>query len=158
VSEERDTRLVSKGDLEATLAVMLKEGNEIIKSLETVLPSISIESIKTPLEKRLEKTKQIVRALEEGYIPITGYFVSTETKQKWHSRDVKATLKSMPEEVKEAWEEAKKLGVFQNFSVSSAGLADPVLVGNTGGKHFFIANWINFPGNTAAGFAIKLRR
>jgi len=65
----------------------------------------------------------------------------------------------MPDQVKVAWAEAEKLGIFKNFSVSSSGrTADPVLVGNTGGRHFFIANWLNFLGNTAVGFALKLRR
>jgi len=79
--EDKDTKLVLKGDLETSLKEMLKEGTEIIRTLEIILPSVSVESIRAPLEKKLSKAKEVVVALQAGYIPITGYFVSVDTKR-----------------------------------------------------------------------------
>ena len=68
----------------------------------------------------------------------------------------KATLDTMPEEVKEVWKRAEETGLFDSFSVTVSGGGDPLLVGNIGRVHFFLAGWLPIGGGHSFGVRIKL--
>lgn len=147
------TQLVLKGDLEKVLGELLIKEKAVVEEVKKLLPHVELESIKNGLERRLLKAEEAVKALEAGYVPVDGWFTDVESKSKWRRREVAETLKNMPDQVKEAWEKAKELGVFKSFSVSGDG--DPMLVGNAGGKHYLIAAWVCLPGGNAMGFRVK---
>jgi hypothetical protein len=148
-------KLVHQGDMEAAIAEMIAKEQAIIEDLDKVIPVAETESIRKGLTTRLSKSVALVKALQSGFIPVdSGWFVRTDTRSKWDKQEVEEAMKSMPDEVKEAWERIKELNIFQSYSVSTAG-SDPILVGNAGGKHFLIAAWINLEGGFSIGFTVK---
>lgn len=149
--------LVSKDEIQALITKVTENETEIVKDLETILPFVKNEKMKASFQKRLARGKEGLRALSEGFVPVDpGFFTRTDTRDKWNKRDVKAVLDSMPPEVKEVWEKAEKKGIFKSFSVTTGG-GDPILVGNAGGRHFFIAGWLNISqGVTLFGVRMKL--
>lgn len=152
--EER-TQLVKKGDLNQVLATLLLKEKEIIEQVKILLPHVTMEGIKSSLERKLAKSENCVVALEQGYVPVDGWFTRVDTKQRWGKRRVEEALKTMPEEVKEAWQKADALGAFESFSITGGDGGDPMFVGNAGGKHFLIAAWVNLPGGNAIGFRVR---
>jgi len=147
--------LVRKEDLQELLEKLTKDEESIVANLKVLLPYATHETIRKTLEKRLTKGKELLKALHQGFIPVDpGFYTRTDTKDKWSKSEVKAVLKAMPLEVKEVWEKVEKMGLFKSFSITTGG-GDPVLVGNLGGRHFFIAGWLNLTGKIS--FGIKMR-
>lgn len=148
--------LVRKEDIQELLGKLIKDEGEIVADLKVLLQYTKHEAIKKTLERRLVKGEEALKALHQGFVPVdTGYFVRTDTKEKWNRRDVKTVLDSMPPEVKEVWEKVKEKGIFKSFGVTTGG-GDPILVGNTGGKHFFIAGWLNLSRKITLGVRIRI--
>jgi len=153
---EQEAQLVHRGDLESVLREMIEHERSVVKELELIVPNIVEPSIKKGLERKLSTGIENLRALEAGYIPINRtWTVRTDTKSKWPKKTVEQTIATMPEHLLEAWERAKELGVFKNFSITAERGGDPVLVGNAGGKQFLIGAWVNFEGGFSYGFCVK---
>jgi len=150
------TSLVKQEAIQSLIDELLSSEEEITADLTRIIPYVTNEKMKLSMERRLEKGKKCLEALRAGFVPVdAGYFLRTDTKSRWGKSTVKAVLKSMPEDVKEVWEKVKAKGVFDSFSVVSSG-GDPMLVGNTGGKHFFIAGWLDFGKGVTLGIRMKL--
>ena len=148
--------LVKKEELQEYLGKVLKDEEEVVTDLKVLLQYAKNESIRKTLQRRLDKGEAALTALRQGFVPVdTGYFVRTDTKTKWNKADVKVALDSMPPEVKEVWEKVKEKGIFKSFGITTGG-GDPVLVGNIGGKHFFIAGWLNLSPKISLGIRIKI--
>ncbi len=153
---DQTSLLVRKEDLQELLEKLLKDEGEIVADLRVLLQYAKHEAIRKTLERRLTKGEEALQALRQGFIPVdTGYFVKTDTKDKWNRKEVKEILDTMPPEVKEVWEKVKEKGIFSSFGVTMGG-GDPILVGNTGGKHFFIAGWLNLNRKISLGVRIKI--
>lgn len=150
------TSLVRQGQIQELIGKLIVNEEEVVSDLERIIPYVQNSQMKKSMEVRLEKGKRCIEALKEGFVPVdAGYFVRTDTKSKWSRSVVKSVLDSMPDDVKEVWEKAKTKGLFDSFSVVSSG-SDPMLVGNTGGKHFFIAGWLNITDRVSLGIRMKL--
>lgn len=153
------TQLIHRGNLEKTLSDLLAKEKALLEAGKGVLPSLDEGHVKTTLKIDLAKRRTYVEALEGGFVPVDGRgFVRTDTKDKWNKTAVKVALARMPEEAKQAWEEAKELGVFSSFSVSPRRGGDPVLVGNAGGRPFLVACWVCIVGGTSVRFRFRQRR
>ena len=148
--------LVRKEDLQKLLEKLTEDEEGIVANLKVLLPYATHETIRKTLEKRLIKGEELLKALHQGFVPVDpGFYTRTDTKDKWSKPEVKAVLKAMPPEVKEVWEKVEKTGLFKSFSVTTGG-GDPVLVGNIGGRHFFIAGWLNLTREISFGIRIKI--
>lgn len=155
-AENETTTLVKQSDVAALAAQLLTAELGVVQDIEAVLPYITTQTVRGPLERRLARGKECVEVLRAGFVPVnTGWFMRTDTTSKWNKAEVTAILKSMPDDVKEVWERVKDLKIFKSFSVSHRG-ADPMLVGNAGGKHFFIAGWWDFGPSTSLGIRIRI--
>jgi len=151
---EDETRLVKIGDLNKALEELKTKENTIIDDIEKVLPYIKDEKLKKDLLTKLTRSQECITALNSGFIPIDGgWFTNLDTKAKWNKKYIKDILETMPEDVKEVLERVKSLGVFKTFGVQGGRRGDPMLVGTTGKKNFFIASWVNFPG----GYTISMK-
>lgn len=154
---EQTSMLVRKEDLQELLGKLLKDEEEIVADLKVLIPYSKHEAIKKTLERRLVKGEEALRALRLGFVPVdTGYFTRTDARSKWEKGQVKEVLEAMPPEVKEVWEKVERMGIFKSFGVTTGGGGDPILVGNTGGKHFFIAGWLNLNRKISLGVRIRL--
>lgn len=152
-----DTKLVKTGELSDYVDELLLHNRSIIESCEKILPHVTISTISRPIEKQLKRAKELVEALERGYVPVPdvwGYH-RVDTKNKWSQRAVKQTLASMPDEIKAVWEKVKAEGFFDSFSVTVRGGGDPVLVGNKGRNRFLIGAWIHLAPGFNVGFAVR---
>lgn len=152
-----DTQLIKSGDLQAYVADLRAKQTEIIYDCEKILPYIKGDTIKRSIQKRLVDAKQLVEALDKGYIPVldTWGFHRTDIKSRWGALAVKRTLDSMPEEVKAVWEKVKVEGFFDHFSVTTRDGGDPLLVGVKGRRRYLIAGWLNIAYGAYFGFAVK---
>ena len=149
--------LVKRENLQSYVDEILRKEKAIIEDLETILPHIKTESIRKPVEKRLNQGKEAIQALEAGFVPLSsGYFTKVDTKSKWQQKLVKETLATMPPEVKEIWDKVKAQGVFDTFAVTVRGGGDPLLVGKKGKRYFFIAGWLPVTQGVNLGFRIKM--
>lgn len=126
--------------------IMLEANEKVIDLLEGKLKGVASRDI------ALHKAR--LNALEAGFIPIEGTFVSIEKPRSYNVVPTKRALNTMPTEIKDAMEEAKESGLFTSFWIGING-GDPVLVGNAGKWHFFIAAWINIRGGSSAGFRFR---
>jgi len=151
-----DTKLVRAGELQQYLAETLSKQAEIVEDCEKILPHIRDATIRKSIEKRKDEAKNLIEALEKGYIPVqdTIGLHRVDTKSKWSLRAVKETLASMPEEVKVVWEKVKAEGFFDSFSVTVRG-GDPILAGNKGSGKYFIAGWLPIAQGYSIGFTIR---
>ncbi len=148
--------LVRKEDLQELLEKLTKDEGEIVANLKVLLPYATHETIRKTLEKRLVRGEEFLKALHQGFIPVDpGFYTRTDTKDKWSKREVKVVLKAMPPEVKEVWEKAEKLGLFKSFSVTTGG-GDHVLVGDLGGRQFFMAGWLNLTREISFGIRMRI--
>jgi len=152
-----DTKLVKTGDLPTYVGELLVKQREIVEDCEKILPHIRDTKMKTSISRRMNEAKDLVSALERGYIPIpqTWGFRRTDTKDKWSMSAVKETLDSMPQEVKDVWEKVKAEGFFDSFSVTVRGGGDPLLVGNKGHTRFLIGAWLNISPGLSLGFTVR---
>lgn len=145
--------LVKKEDLDNYLAGMIKDEEEIVKDLRILIPHTGSTVIKKSLQTRLSQGEQALLALKAGYVPLEGgYWTKTDSKSKWSKPWLKKILAEMPRDVKEVWDKVKEKGIFDSFSVTG----DPVLAGNLGRHHYFIATWIPMPKGASLGFKIKI--
>jgi len=154
---ETTALLVKQDDLQKYLAGVLTTEEEVVKDLETILPSVKNETLKKSLQRRLTQGQECLVALRAGFVPVaSGWFTRTDSKTKWDKRALKETLDSMPPEVRELWEKIAAKGIFDSFSVTTRGGGDPLLVGNKGRKHFFIAGWLPIAPGIGVGLKIRL--
>ncbi len=153
--ESSETRLVRQGDIPAVIEKLKLEHTQLISDLKMVVETVQDPKLKKGMEIKLEQAEGRLQALEDGFVPVQdGWFARTDTKAKWLQKPVRDNLATMPQEIKDAWERVRQLGLFKSFSVTTMG-ADPILVGNIGGAHFLIGAWVNLPGNLAIGFTLR---
>lgn len=153
---ETTALLIKKEELQAYLENITTTEETLIGDLERILPHIETASLKASLQRRLDRGKELMKALKAGFVPVApGFYTRVDTKDKWDKKEVKTALASMPQDVKEVWEKVKEAGVFDHFSVTTGG-GDPVLVGNKGGRHFFIAGWLPICPGVGVGIRVKL--
>lgn len=153
------TQLIKREELERTIRDLLTKEKALVEAGRRVLPSLEEGPIATSLNKDLVRREAYIEALEKGFVPVDARgFVRTDTKDKWNKSAVKASLRTMPEEARQAWEEAEKLGVFSSFSITTGERGDPVLVGNAGGKPFLIAVWVCVVGGGSVGFRFSSKK
>lgn len=149
--------LIRKEDLQSYLEAQLKDEQEIVNDLGQIIPFIKNEALRKSLVKRQTEGLEYLVGLKAGYVPVMGArFGKTDTKAKWQKRWVDQSLASMPTEVKEVWEKVKAQGLFDSFSVTIYGGGDPLLVGNIGRKHFFIAGWLPIGPKVSLGIRIRM--
>lgn len=145
-----EAKLIKRSEIEGVVAQELLSEEAQLEAAERVVGHLT-GSIQESLQKQIDRLRGSVEALKQGFIPVNvDGLIRTNTKDKWRKPRVKAALASMPEEARQAWEEAEKLGLFKNFSITTGG--DPVLVGNAGNKRFLIAVWVCTIGDGAIGF------
>lgn len=154
-SKSETTQLVKKGDLAVYLQEQTDKQKLKISDLEKIIPLVSSDMQKT-LNRNLTRAKEVVTALEAGFIPVDGgWFMNPEKPNRWNKKWLKEIVDSMPEEVRSAWERVQKMDIFDSFGVQGARQGDPMLIGRKGGKRFLIASWINFEGGHAIGFIVR---
>lgn len=154
---EQSAMLVRKEDVERYIQELITSETEIVQDLKRVLPHVQGATVRKSLKLRLSRGEECLKALQEGFIPLdSGYFTRVDVKDKWRQTEVKKTLTSMPPEVKEVWEHIKEKGIFKAFAVTTATGGDPILVGRTGGKNFFIAGWLDFGRGISLGIRVKV--
>ena len=154
---ETTALLIKKDDLQKHLASVREAEQEIVNDLKAIVPYVKNKTLLTSLTTRLKKGEECLQALDAGFVPVaSGWFTKVDTKSKWQRKMVQETLASMPPQVKEVWDKVKEKGVFDSFSVTVRGGGDPLLVGNKGGKHFFIAGWLPIAPGVGMGFRIKM--
>lgn len=154
---EQSALLVRKEDIEAYITGLIKDESDIVEDLKRILPYTESGVVRTSLQTRLTKGEGCLRALREGFVPLdSGYFTRVDVKDKWRQSEVKRVLNSMPEEVKEVWEKVKEKGIFKSFAVTTTTGGDPILVGRTGSKNFFIAGWLDFGHRISLGIRVKI--
>jgi len=152
---EATVLLIKRDELQKYLGEVLITEKALVADLEKIVPHVKTAPLKTSLQKRLDRGRELLKALEAGFVPVApGFYTRVDTKDKWSKKDVKETLSSMPQEVKEVWDKVKEMGVFDTFAVTTGG-GDPVLVGRKGGRYFFIAGWL--PICPGVGFGIKVK-
>ena len=148
--------LVSSENLQTHLEKSISKEERIILDMTTLLQATTEESSAwKQLTSRLDEAKERLEAYKAGFIPTgPGWWTRTDSKHKWDKRDLRYTMRTMPQEIKEAWERVKALEIFPSFSIARAG-ADPTLVGNAGGKHFLIGSWVNLESGLSMGFVVR---
>lgn len=152
--------LVRREDLEASLAEMLQKEEEVVIQVNKLLPLTTEENLKKELENKLKNGLEKIQALRMGYVPVqtTGmWMVSTTTKDKWGKERLKLVLEELPEEIKEAMDRAKELGIFKSIKVSTRQGPDPMVVGTAGKQSFFIGAWLDLPLGRKIGVRILPR-
>lgn len=145
MSEEQETKLVQKGELDSALSEILTREKNKLEDLKACLPHLRDKKMQKTFLKDIAKSEKVVAALETGFVPIDiGWVANVEPKRQrsFTKRLVKETMDEMPPEVHDAMERVKQLGVFDSLAVTPGGTRDPVLVGMAGGKQFFIASWL----------------
>lgn len=155
---ESSTKLVQQGDLRLELQRELAKQRALMVDYETILGAIKDVGLKKTIQDKLTKAQEVVTALEAGFVPVDiHWFWDTETKSRWGVRNVRAILKTMPPEVKEAWQRVEDLGIFKNFGVTGRRGGDPMLVGIAGGRRFLIGAWVTLLSGYSVGFTVRLK-
>ncbi len=154
---ETTALLVKQDELKKYLDTVLASEEEVVADLERILPLVKNEAMQKSFLKRIAKGNECLVALRAGFVPVAdGWFTRTDSKSKWDKKALKETLDSMPPEVREIWDKVAAKGIFNSFSVTIRGGGDPLLVGNKGRKHFFIAGWLPIAPGLGIGLKIKL--
>lgn len=151
-----NTELIEKGNLETTLATILKKEQVMADALEKGIAELPAGEIRDGMTKQLNERREVIVALEAGHVPVTvDGLVRTSVKSGWRAKEIKALIKNMPQTVRDAWEDAKSLGIFKSFAISAG---DPVLVGRAGRKTFLIGTWLNVEGGASIGYCFRPKR
>jgi hypothetical protein len=154
---ETTALLIPQSELQKYLTEIARVEEGTVRDLKIIIPYVKSPSLRVSLLRRLNQGESYLVALKAGFVPVEGaYLTKTDTKSKWAKKDVDATLASMPEEVKQAWKKAEETGIFDSFSVTTRRVGDPLLVGNKGGKHFFIAGWLPISKGVSLGIRVRL--
>lgn len=154
---ETTALLIPQSELKEYLKQVYNDEKSIVDDLRAIIPHVKHTKLLNSLEKRLTQGEACLVALEAGFVPVaSGWFTKVDTKSRWQKKMVDETLTSMPPQVKEIWDKVKEKGIFDSFSVTIRGGGDPLLVGNKGGKHFFIAGWLPLTNGIGIGFRIKM--
>jgi len=153
---ETKALLVKQEELKAYLEKLKAGEEEIVSDLERILVYVDNPSLREALKKRLREGNDLLEALRAGFVPVRGLFSRVDTTSKWDKNEVKRTLASMPPEVRDTWDRVKELGIFDSFSVTVRRTGDPLLVGNKGRVHYFIAGWLPICPGVVVGIKLRL--
>lgn len=146
-----------------TSQTSLAFANELLSEQETALAEAQkilafaqgegFESLAVAQEKKIGPITQRLGPLAMGYLPVTdqGHFDNLTDTYKYARERAQRAMRTVPPEIREAFEEAQKTGNFTSFSIGGAYRGDPVLVGNAGGWRFFIGAWVPLRGGHSIG-------
>jgi hypothetical protein len=155
-----EPRMIQKGDLDRVVQDMLARQRSMKNDIDLCINSITDPSIMRFLTRKSVECENKIKGLEAGFIPVDGLFFSPlESKSKWRVKEVDKEMKTMPSEVKSAYERCIDLGIFEGFGITTYRKApDPTFAGRIGRVWFFIASWTNFEGGYTAGFIARSAR
>ena len=150
-------RMVQKGDLDQAVKEMLSHQKAVLNDVDRCLSVVTETGIVKYLAQKRVECQNKIKGLEAGFIPVDGiWFARLDSKSKWVNKEVDKEMKTMPDEVKEAYKRCKNLGIFDSFGITTYRRApDPTFAGRIGKVWFFIAQWTNFEGGYTAGFTTK---
>lgn len=155
-----EPRMIQRGDLDKAIEEMLAYHKQVLDDVDKCLSVVTAPNIVKYLAQKRVECQNKIKGLEAGFIPVDGiWFARLESKNKWTIKEVEKELKTMPDEVREAYERCKSLGIFDGFGITTYRKApDPTFAGRIGRIWFFIGQWTNFEGGYTAGFVAKAVR
>jgi hypothetical protein len=150
-----DVALVHQESLKELVTSALLAEKEKIAQYERLIPLTTEASLLKELKAKLANSLEVAVALQAGYVPVAKvYAFKIDTKSKWAKKEVQTVLKTMPEDIKEAWKRAEDLGVFKSFKVTGSRQGDPCIVATAGKQDFLLGFWWNFPGGISIGLRL----
>lgn len=149
--------LIKVGDIPEAIANMLSKYRNIVSEINIILPEMKNEKIKKFLEKKYDDSRNIITALESGFVPVLVESpVSLKPKTSIARTELKELMDTLPPEAEAALGRAKELGLFDEFAISGGPRGgDPVIVGVIRNKFFLIAAWVNVDGGGAIGYTFR---
>jgi len=155
-----ESRMVQRGDLDKAVKEMLSHQRSLKSDIDLCIDRITDLGLIRHLTRKSVECENKIKGLDAGFIPVDGmWFARLESKTKWRVKEVEKEMKTMPDEVKEAYERCKSLGIFDGFGITTWRKApDPTFAGRIGRIWFFIGQWTNFEGGYTAGFVAKAAR
>ena len=155
-----EPRMVQRGDLDKAVEEMLSHQRSVLNDVDKCLSVVTEPNIVKYLAQKRVECQNKIKGLESDFLPVDGmWFARLESKNKSTVKEIDKEMKTMPDEVKEAYERCKALGIFDGFGVTLyRRMPDPTFAGRIGKVWFFIAAWTNFEGGYAAGFTAKAAR